>query len=586
MFGLTRDFVQQDGIRMVLGGREGMPVSRLNPVQCRMLSSLTIPHHLRLFLKEVDLSVTLEYAVSGKKLLSHLLKGVRLTLDEFYGLLLQIAQGMEDGRLHMLHPGQYALHEDYIFIEGPLQRGKVYLTYVPLESIEPVQSLGESLKRLIMALMPSVGELKGDGVQRLLHYCGEDEFTVRGWKQLISELLTDGGERHPMAHEETAAAAKPLMGTGEYPMEQPFREKFPDKAVHKFADNGQKTPAQRIGPIVNNGFFGRSGSPADSPEASRDKASPLAEWMSGSSFFQGRREEDKREGDRERGWQEEDGMGPGAVSGTLQSGKDGHSPKKTYILLGCVLLDALMWKYLYLDHPGRLALILCGIATLLLIALNGLIWAGKLGADPVEEKETEEEQDLRGPEFGMSRGFGTLQPSIGRKREKLGGFQRFNPAPIDPNKRVMAGIHEFEWDGAEIEAAEDYPNAAVSDPATMLLSNEQAPASEQAKLREGAVPYLERREEGSENPEKIELNRTSFIIGRSPEVAQYMEASEGASRVHAEIFRSGGGYVLKDLDSRNGTRFQGEAMVPYKEYPLTDGDVFTIIKGNYTFHQR
>ncbi|GGG11037.1 hypothetical protein GCM10010912_64340 [Paenibacillus albidus] len=41
--------------------------------------------------------------------------------------------------------------------------------------------------------------------------------------------------------------------------------------------------------------------------------------------------------------------------------------------------------------------------------------------------------------------------------------------------------------------------------------------------------------------------------------------------------------MLKDLDSRNGTFFQGEAMIPYKEYPLTDGTEFTIIKGSYTF---
>ncbi|QQZ64182.1 FHA domain-containing protein [Paenibacillus sonchi] len=44
-----------------------------------------------------------------------------------------------------------------------------------------------------------------------------------------------------------------------------------------------------------------------------------------------------------------------------------------------------------------------------------------------------------------------------------------------------------------------------------------------------------------------------------------------------------GGYILKDLDSRNGTLFQGEAMIPYKEYPLTEGAVFTIVKGCYTF---
>lgn len=66
-------------------------------------------------------------------------------------------------------------------------------------------------------------------------------------------------------------------------------------------------------------------------------------------------------------------------------------------------------------------------------------------------------------------------------------------------------------------------------------------------------------------------------------MAQYIEKSEGASRVHAEIFRVSGGYILKDLDSRNGTLLAGEAMVPYKEYPLTEGSVFTIVKGTYTF---
>jgi pSer/pThr/pTyr-binding forkhead associated (FHA) protein len=63
-----------------------------------------------------------------------------------------------------------------------------------------------------------------------------------------------------------------------------------------------------------------------------------------------------------------------------------------------------------------------------------------------------------------------------------------------------------------------------------------------------------------------------------------VERSEGASRVHAEISKSPGGYVLKDLDSRNGTIFQGEAMIPYKEYPLSEGNVFKIVKGSYTFH--
>ncbi|QWU17421.1 Forkhead associated (FHA) domain, binds pSer, pThr, pTyr [Paenibacillus sophorae] len=527
MFGLTRDFVQQDGIRMVLGGREGMPISRLNTVQSRMLSSLSIPHHLRLFLKEVDLSVTLEYSVSGKKLLSHLLKRARLSLAELYGLLLQIAQGMEDGRLHMLRPEQYALHEDYIFIEGPLQTGKVYLAYVPLQMIEPAQSLGESLKGLIMALMPSVTELNGDGVQRLLHYCGEEECTASGWKELLSELLTeDDGERHSIVDAETAAAAS------------------------------SSTEAVKL---------------------------PVAEWRGGSSFFQDKQDNIKLGGEKKRRWKDEDDAEPDLALDTDRPSNGRNSSKKTYILLGCILLDALLWKYVYLDHPGSLLLMLCGFATVVLAAISGLAWMGKIGWGESEEEEFLEE-DADDPEFRLPVGFGSAP--LFERQNKFDESHKFQPPPVERSKRVSAGILEFGPGEKESKWAEEYPKTSDSGSATVLLSREKVPASVEAKLHEGGLPYLERTEEGSDRREKIELNRTSFIIGRSPEVAQYVESSEGASRVHVEVFRSGGGYVLKDLDSRNGTRFKGEAMIPYKEYPLDNGDDFTIVKGNYTFHQR
>ncbi|MDT3426037.1 hypothetical protein J2Z22_001557 [Paenibacillus forsythiae] len=524
MFGLTRDFVQQEGIRMVLGGQEGIPVSQLNTVQSRMLSSLSIPHHLRLFLKEVDLSVTLEYSVSGKKLLSHLLKGARLSLAELYGLLLQVAQGMEAGRLHMLRPEQYTLHEDYIFIEGPLQTGKVYLTYVPLQTIDSSQSLGESLKGLIMALMPSVTELSGDGVQRLLHYCGEDECTALGWKELLSALLTeDAGERHSIVNAETEAAA------------------------------------------------------SSSSEAAK---LPVAEWMGGSSFFQDKQDNVKPGGEKKSRWKDGDEAEPDLALDSVRPPDGKGSSKKTYILLGCILVDALMWKYVYLDRPGRLQLVLCGFATVALAVISGIAWMGRIGRGKSEEEEMPEE-GADDPGFTLTAGFGSARP-FGRQ-DKLEEARQLQSAPVERSKRVAAGILEFK---SEEKGWSEKTKTSDSGLATVLLPREKVPASAEAKQREGGLPYLERTEDGSERREKIELNRTSFIIGRSPEVAQYVETSEGASRVHAEIFRSGGGYMLKDLDSRNGTRFKGETIIPYKEYPLDDGDVFTIVKGNYIFHQR
>lgn len=67
MFGLERDFVQQDGITMLLGKPEGLAAGELNMVQARMLMNTGIPHHLRLLLREIDLQVTLEYTVSRRK---------------------------------------------------------------------------------------------------------------------------------------------------------------------------------------------------------------------------------------------------------------------------------------------------------------------------------------------------------------------------------------------------------------------------------------------------------------------------------------------------------------------------------------
>ncbi|WP_054956482.1 FHA domain-containing protein [Paenibacillus dakarensis] len=43
------------------------------------------------------------------------------------------------------------------------------------------------------------------------------------------------------------------------------------------------------------------------------------------------------------------------------------------------------------------------------------------------------------------------------------------------------------------------------------------------------------------------------------------------------------GYKIKDLGSKNGTILKGEPMVPYKEYPLQEGDVFQIAGSKYMF---
>jgi hypothetical protein len=374
-------------------------------------------------------------------------------------------------------------------------------------------------------LMASITELKGTGVQRLLQYCGEEGFSSGGLKALLAELLTEGGESikiNPISTVERVATIAAVQ------MEE------------------QTVPNRFVG------------------------------WTGGYPSFQSVEEDDViNRSDR------------------VNSESTKTSSSKIYIVLGCLLGDALLWKFLYLNHPNLLALLICGVISVVLAVISGLAWLGRLRLGGSRgESDDNEEAEIRKAMTGVKSGdreqrfsrpsLNSSGPSAMPKHDPEPRVaSRSGPSPVNFLAEVEASSkHQLTIAPAQVAASIPMPI-----PPTALLSREKPTAKEQGLGKaQHQMPYLERYdEEGDGLRERIELNRPSFIIGRSAEVAQYIERSEGASRVHAEISRSTGGYILKDLDSRNGTFFQGEPMIPYKEYQLAEGDVFTIVKGNYMF---
>ena len=65
----------------------------------------------------------------------------------------------------------------------------------------------------------------------------------------------------------------------------------------------------------------------------------------------------------------------------------------------------------------------------------------------------------------------------------------------------------------------------------------------------------------------------SVTIGRAP-TNKIVVKDERASRNHAEVFHSQGGWILRDLDSRNGTVVDGQRLTG--DYPLEPGDIVRI----------
>ncbi|WP_438495605.1 DUF6382 domain-containing protein [Paenibacillus sp. IHBB 3054] len=547
MFGLSRDFVQQDGISMLLGKPDGLSAGELNMVQARMLMNSGIPYHLRLLLREIDLQVTLEYSLSRRKMLSHLLKSDRLSMNDFFGLLLQIAQGMEEGRLYMLRAEQYALHEDYIFVEGPLNGGRVYLTCIPLQQPAATTKPGECLRSLIMVMMASVTELAGSGVQRLLQYCGGEDFTPAGLRDLLSELLT---------------VTRPVNNTELPPGSQMSQAAVPPVAEKHIQEKASAREAGKPSALPRRSVYGGTEN-AHTADNAQQYEPP---WNNDLPKLK-RKEEEETKPDK---------------TDSEHRPSSQSSANRTYVVLGGVLADVLLWKFLYLNSPKPLWLAVCAIATLVLGGFCWLVWSERLVLGGSKPEEEESEVDAADKSWRSKR---ELEWDFGRNPVtpvRTEASVRANPQPsAAANAGVPAGKQrtEVEMEGRSMIK----PPVAVA--ATALLSRENHSEMRPEVKPLSASPYLERCGEDESGPaEIIELNRASFIIGRSPEVAQYVEKSEGASRVHAEISKSAEGYILKDLDSRNGTLYQGEAMIPYKEYPLNEGSVFTIVKGSYTFH--
>lgn len=552
---------------MLLGKSGGLSAGELNMVQARMLMTSGIPHHLRLLLREIDLQVTLEYTVARRKMLGALLKSGKLSMTEFFGLMLQIAAGMEVGQLYMLRTEQYALHEDFIFIEGPLSSGKVFLTYIPLELTEPAQKPGEALKSLIMVFMGAIQELSGDGIQRLLQYCGEEAFSPAGLKELLAEMLTEVTPHKDHVERNEPAHLSPMAGAGTSAAVPGTRIDWAQPQARRLEEPVRERSAAAA-------FSRVHGDKEAQPSGSMLNPTP---WMSGTPQLK----------------RKDVLSGVQAATGTTMrpvQAEDKQSPHRTYILLGALLVDALLWKFLYLNDPRTLWLAVCAAVTLILAVACWLVWSGRLAWS-----EAEEEMDALGEEpedYNSTARSRKLRSDLEWDFSRNPVNQHRPPAPVHTPQQPEATVGKSGFTATPAGRQQAPAGMTASSPqkkeaamATALLTWEPVQATGSSLPQAGrTVPYLERSDpDDGGAPERIELNRPSFIIGRSSEVAQYIEKSEGASRVHAEISRASGGYILKDLDSRNGTLLAGEAMVPYKEYPLTEGSVFTIVKGTYTF---
>ncbi|WP_248925606.1 DUF6382 domain-containing protein [Paenibacillus hamazuiensis] len=558
--GLNVEFIHRHGHFMVLSSPEGLTEGQLSPLQASMLKSNDIPHLLPVTVEEMDGNVRLYYNISGKKMLSHMLKQTRLSFPDYVRTMLSVVTALDDCRTYMLLEAQYVLQTEYMFCGTDVS--DIYLTYVPLERLMvQKKSVPGELQQLSSQLLASVDSLQGERLQEIMTYLHLDGFHIAGFKKILLEQLMDASPRrqtkappHVMQH-----SAEPQERSEPFPVQNIQQEinlrshsGFPER--HR--ENLDPSPVREF---------------ASTPESLHDSGAS-AQW-------------------HEALTEEESGGGKQPVKLTV--------PVLAVAALSC----ALCWKW-YAEHPSEPGVYIAAGLTVLIAGAAFYvlrIWrpqttragwkSGGKGAGSLAEPGFVDLAPARLSERGLFANADVSAKSDFRFQGHKADFQapadslgRGFPAGAGPRSAGLGTDHAAARNN-RTSAGGEYP-AAVNNPPSLSEATTYLTASD-ATVWLGDMqasqqgPFLEKIGDGQ--TERIPIAEPSFVIGRGGNGVHYIEDAPGVSRAHVEFMQTDGHYMVKDLGSKNGSFLNGEQMVPYKVYSLKEGDTVKIIAAEFIF---
>ncbi|MGW9526786.1 DUF6382 domain-containing protein [Paenibacillus terrae] len=596
---------------MILNKEGGLKTDDLNSVQTGMMTGNRIPGLLELRIKEVDFQVELHYDISGQRMLSQVWKGGGVSTPDFYRILFAVVDALHRSPQYMLDMRQFIFHEDYIFISGSGSRENVSLTYVPLQGVLDESQAGSQFKQLVIRLMTRVVRFQGDHMQRIFELCDRNEFDPRALKELLLQGMTVGADSVSVQGEDGEGRSRDTrvrMGVqGERDglhSTDAYGKSFP------YADQSLSGHSSTRGHSGRGGMYGHE---------DQDTLQEIQELKRINRLKPSVKPQENDEADVE-----------------IEETEPALQKYKTYIALGCLLASAIVWRYIYLDHPDTVPLAISVVLTLVLVAVAYMSWTGKWGrkgassltyadsvpvldsewlgaASPAQRKNDRYQVDkLTGFVAGrQNKDKRSSNPSDQGQESWRWSFP--DPEPENVGSRdagekgkasALHDLHESQGIGVDrrndLEASdtsEAYYKSlsgvtellnATSRQETVLLRADQGVHI--PHVQQSPIACLERKPPGSGAAERIRLQpdqfvADSFFIGRDPQLVQFVEHTEGASRSHIElcINAEGHGHIIKDLSSTNGTVLNGEPMVPYKEYVMKDGDTFKIAGVSYTY---
>ncbi|UJF35949.1 DUF6382 domain-containing protein [Paenibacillus hexagrammi] len=190
IFGLRYDFVYRHGHYMELHRDGGIAQEELSALQLRMLESNCIPRLLPLDVHEMDFKISLLYQVSGKRMLSHVLKTEDTGPRELLKLAYSIICAIDDSKNYMLNEDHFILKDNFIFIGNDWS--DVYLTYVPLHELSEPNDIRAQVHKLFQELLAKWGFVDNPEMEAL-HTCLSDQREIPVYKAALLQIMDEAG---------------------------------------------------------------------------------------------------------------------------------------------------------------------------------------------------------------------------------------------------------------------------------------------------------------------------------------------------------------------------------------------------------
>jgi hypothetical protein len=531
IYNLAFEYVHQNGQSIVFKEKDGqkLSVNNLNSVQMKMMQSNRIPHLLSMTVENIDLTTRLHFNINSKNKVTSFFRNNSTNMNDYYQLFLSIIKALEDSSSYMLNQDNFVLRSDLIYVGE--NASDVSLVYLPIKDVKKETSFAEEMKQLLTDIAGEVEGLQGNEFKSILNYIKNASFSLNGLKKLLLELISlRSNVNQFQTHDSYNASNNGMAMEGVATSTQ-----GPVGANH-----GQKSGQKKIEPNYDD-VVPRS--QKKSKNKVKKKLPPLT------------------------------------------------SRQKVYMFAGAALALALIWK-LYDTNPSTVILGVCGgLSVLIVVALIVFAKYWRPGVSPIEIPSDGEKMD-EGKTTNIQRQQApqvqsqpqqpnmAVKPTVYNQTTPQQMERTYNQVPTQQSRVSPTSFQDFYSPEQGVAASMDTTLLTVDSDDTVLLEDE---ANLDFLEKDEVLPLLQRT--GDDGKVKtIVINNRNFLIGRNTDSVHFTDDATGVSRIHAEIIRiDSTSYGIKDLGSKNGTKLNGNTLVPYKVYALNEDDEFILGKANYTF---